>query len=313
MIRGGPNAYDGLSDLVRRFCGRPRGLDVRGNTTAIELIAPLALRFDRARLARSSERVTIALQAAADVFVPKAQLHWTTGATGEPFHHGSAKLDDRDWTREGETLYWNFEIPSREGDATATLFILVGDRCVDCVSVPLTDSNPRMRAHNALDPAGHEFVEKLRDEEWRHGREFEVAVGLLFFFLGFQVDPLCAQKGLGNAVDHLAHEPASSVILAIECTVGPLDGAGKLGKLIARAESMRSALPESEVIAVLATARPRAELSKIEVAKAGHDDVVLLAQEDLHNLWTTAHAGTTSPQVVRQLRTRLLQSGPESA
>ncbi len=42
MIRGGPNAYDGLPDLVRRFCARPRGLKMQGNTTVIELIAPLA-------------------------------------------------------------------------------------------------------------------------------------------------------------------------------------------------------------------------------------------------------------------------------
>ena len=57
MIRGGPNAYDGLPDLVRRFCARPQRLEVQGNTTVVELIAPLAVRFDRERLASSPERV----------------------------------------------------------------------------------------------------------------------------------------------------------------------------------------------------------------------------------------------------------------
>ena len=57
MIRGGPNAYDGLSDLVRRLCGRPRGLDVRRNTTAIELIAPLAVRFAREQVASSADHL----------------------------------------------------------------------------------------------------------------------------------------------------------------------------------------------------------------------------------------------------------------
>lgn len=84
MIRGGPNAYDGLSDLVRRFCGRPRGLDVRGNSTAIELIAPLAVRFARETVASLPERVGVALRAAADIFVAKAELHWTVGVTGSP-------------------------------------------------------------------------------------------------------------------------------------------------------------------------------------------------------------------------------------
>ena len=307
MIRGGPNAYDGLSDLVRRFCGRPRGLDVRRNTTAIELIAPLAVRFDRERLASSPERVTVALLAAADVFVAKGELHWTVGITGEPFHHESDKLSEREWAHEGGALHSQLDIPIREGDATATLFILIGDRCVDCVSVPLAGSNPRMRAHNVLDPGGHQFVEKLRDDEWRNAKKFEAAVGLLLFFLGFQVDHLCAQKGLGNAVDHLAHDPGSSIILAIECTVGPPDGSGKLSKLIARSEDIRSKLPDSEVIAVLATARPRAELAKVEVEKAERDDVALLAQEDLHDLWTAAHARETSAQVVRRLRHQLVQ------
>ena len=306
MIRGGPNAYDGLSDLVRRFCGRPRGLDVRRNTTAIELIAPLAVRFDRERLASSPERVTVALRAAADVFVAQAELIWTVGTTGEPLRHGSARLCEREWAHEGSTLHSKLGIPIREGDATATLFILIGDRCVDCVSVSLAGSNPRMRAHNVLDPGSHQFVEKLRDEEWRNAKEFEAAVGLLLFFLGFQVDPLCTQTGLGNAVDHLAHEPGSSIILAIECTVGPPDGGGKLSKLIARSEDLRSKLPDSEVIAVLATARPHAELSKAEVEKAERDDVVLLAQEDLHDLWTAAQAGETSAQVVRRFRHQLV-------
>ena len=175
----------------------------------------------------------------------------------------------------------------------------------DCVSVPLAGSNPRMRAHNVLDPGGHQFVENLQDEEWRNAKEFEAAVGLLLFFLGFQVDSLCAQKGLGNAVDHLAHDPGSSIILAIECTVGPPYGGGKLSKLIARSEDIRSKLPDSEVIAVLATARPHAELSKAEVEKAELDDVALPAQEDLHDLWTAAHAGETSAQAVRRLRQQL--------
>ena len=99
----------------------------------------------------------------------------------------------------------------------------------------------------------------------------------------------------------------SSIILAIECTVGPPDGGGKLSKLIARSEDLRSKLPDSEVIAVLATARPHAELSQAEVEKAERDDVVLLAQEDLHDLWTAAHAGETIVQVVRRLRRQLVQ------
>ena len=261
MIRGGPNAYDGLSDLVRTFCSRPRRFDMRSSTTIIDLVAPLALGFDRGRVASSPQCVTVALRAAADVFVANAELHWTTVNTGEPPRHGSAWLGDRQWKPGTDALRCQVDVPLRGGDATVTLFIHVGDRCVDRMSVPLAGSNPRIRAHNVCDSDGHRFADKLRDDQWRNPKEFETAVGLLLFFLGFQVDPLSAQKGLGNAVDHLAHDPGSSVMLAVECTVGPPDGGGKLGKLVARSADLGNRLPDSEVIAVLATARPKDELS----------------------------------------------------
>lgn len=307
MIRGGPNAYDGLPDLVRKFCARPRGLEVQGTTTVVELIAPLAARFDRESVASTSEGVTVAVRAASDVFVTKAELAWTLGTSGEPFRHGSTKLVEHEWKQEGAALHSQLHVPIRKSDDTATLFLLIGDRCVDGVSVPLAGSNPRMRAHNVFDPSGHEFLERLRDETWRNAKEFETAVGLLLFFLGFQVDPLSAQKGLGDAVDHLAHDPGSSIILAVECTVGPPDASGKLGKLIARSDYLRSELPDNEVVAVLATARPRAALPAVEVEKAARDDVVLLAHEDLHELWIAAQTGETGGQVIRRLRNQLVE------
>lgn len=307
MIRGGPNAYDGLPDLVRRFCARPRGLQIQGTITAVELIAPLAVRFDRESVASTSERVTVALRAAADVFVAKAELVWTLGAAGEPVRHGLTKLAEQEWQQEGSTLCSQLHVPIQGDDDTATLFILIGDRCVDGVTVPLAGSNPRIRAHNVFDGSGRQFLEKLRDEEWRHAKEFETGVGLLFFFLEFQVDPLSAQKGTGDAVDQLAFDPGSCTILAIECTVGPPDARGKLSKLIARSEDIRSQLPNSEVIAVLVTARSRAALSTAEEEKAARDDVVILAREDLHYLWTAAQAGETSGHVARRFRHQLVE------
>ena len=105
MIRGGPNAYDGLPDLVRRFCARPRGLKIQGTMSVVELIAPLAVRFDPERVSSSADRVTVAVRAAADVFVANADLIWTAGrTTGEPVRHGSAKLAEREWAHEGGAL-----------------------------------------------------------------------------------------------------------------------------------------------------------------------------------------------------------------
>ena len=304
MIRGGPNPYDGLPDLVRRFCARLRGLEVRGTSTVVELIAPLGVRFDPEAVTSSSETITVGLKAANQVYVEKATIAWTAGAAGQPPRHGSRELRECKWARARGALHAEVDIPVEEGDSTATLFVLIGDRCVDRVSVPLAEagSNTRIKVHNTVDPGLQRFREQLYPARPEKAGGFEAAVGLLFFFLGFHVDPLSAQRGLGDAVDHLAHAPGSSVILVIECTVGSIDAGGKVGRLIARSQRIRRELPDSEVVAVLTTAARRGELSDVEVEKAERDDVVLLCREDLHELWTAAQAGEGSTEVIRRLR-----------
>ena len=308
MIRGGPNAYDGLPDLVRRFCARPRALKIQGNTTVIELIAPLAVRFDPDKTSSSADRATIALRAAAGVFVASARLIWTVGnATGEPLRHESIKLGELEWADDSGALLTAVDLPVRDGDSTATAFVVIGDRCVDRVSVPLafTASSIRIKAHDALDPGLERFRKHLGGRAKDKPQQFEAAVGLLFFFLGFHVHPLSGHTRRGEAVDHIAHAPGSSVMLVIECTVGSLDTRGKLGKLIARSEHLSGQIPDREVITILATATERAALSEAEVEKAERDEVVVLAQEELQDLWIAAQAGATSVQVVHRLRQQL--------
>ena len=155
MIRSGPNAYDGLSDLVRRFCERSRAPGIQGDVTVVDLIAPLAVRFDRGKIASSPESVSVALRAGADIFVENAELVWTLVAAGGPPRHGSTKLGESEWAHEDVGgLRSRLDIQTRKGDAAATLFILVGGRCVDCVSLPLAGagSNVRMRTHEVMDP-----------------------------------------------------------------------------------------------------------------------------------------------------------------
>ena len=151
MIRGGPNAYDGLPDLVRRFCARPRGLKIQGNATVVELIAPLAVRFERERTVTSPGCVTVAMRAAADAFVAKAELHWTVAIAGNAPHHESARLGDRKWTRDRDVVRSKLDVPVRSGDGSITLFIHIGNRCVDRLPVSLAGSNPRIGAP-ASDP-----------------------------------------------------------------------------------------------------------------------------------------------------------------
>ncbi|MYJ39138.1 MAG: hypothetical protein F4068_10060 [Gemmatimonadetes bacterium] len=262
----------------------------------------MAVRLDLGVATSSAECITVGLRAAAEAYVEEARIAWTIGAAGQPPRSGSSELRECQWAGDGGPLRARLDIPIRRGDSRATLFTHVGDRCVDRVTVPLLGANTRIKAHNTVDPDLHRFREQLLPAKLEKSREFETAVGLLFFFLGFHVDPLSALKGLGDAVDHLAHAPASSVILVIECTVGPIDTGGKIGKLINRSQQTGRELADSEVIAVLATAARRDELSDVEVEKAERGDVVVLCRGDLQELWDGAEAGKGSTEVVRRFR-----------
>ena len=51
-------------------------MEVRGTSTVVEMIAPLAVRFDRERVTRSPEGVRVGLRTAADDFVAEGELAW---------------------------------------------------------------------------------------------------------------------------------------------------------------------------------------------------------------------------------------------
>ena len=116
MIRGGPNPYDGLPDLPRRFCGRCQELAAQGHSTVVDLVAPLAVRFGPEEATTSAEGIAVGLKAAAEVYVEKAEIAWTVGAAGRPPRHGSRALHSCDWAREGDTLHAELDIPIQKGD-----------------------------------------------------------------------------------------------------------------------------------------------------------------------------------------------------
>ena len=201
MIRGGPNAYDGLPDLVRRFCARPRGLKIQGDTTVVELIAPLAARFDRESVASTPEHVTVALRAAADVFVAQAELVWTLGqgrsacsSMGQPSSREHAMGTGGSCSPLGSC-----PSPIRKGDDTATLFH----------SHRRQVRRLRVRAPSGLQSVDESAQRLRREAVMRSSRSCETRNGgmrrssrpplvLLLFFLGFQVDPPERSEGDGK-------------------------------------------------------------------------------------------------------------------
>jgi hypothetical protein len=151
---------------------------------------------------------------------------------------------------------------------------------------PDTFPNPRWVAHNAFDPdlqvlRNYIFEEKTQRAQ---SRDFEVGVANLLFLLGFSVDPLVG-KPLEEGPDLLATSRSGDV-LVIECTTSVINKDGKLGKLVDRAESIRSRLKASSitdlrVLPVMVTCRPTDAIADKEQAKKL--GVVVVALEDLES------------------------------
>lgn len=306
QIRGGANPYDGLIGLTRYFHGRPEGLDAPHSTTVFELIAPVAVRFDRPSTRAGSHEAILGLRCRSKGFAEHATIEWTAVTSNPVPRHGTIALKGLDWSRCKDGFTAEVQL-SQDAPARVQAHIVSAGVCLDRVSVAVgsATTNHRIVAHHLADEGLTELRKALFPIEWKNSQGFEAAVGALFHFFGFQVDVLSAQSALGSAVDSLAHDPYSGATIAIECTLGPIDASGKLGKLIARSSALRSVLTSRQVIPVMVTARPKGELSLSELRKAAHDGVLVLTQEDLTTLLTSAEDGATTMDLLEILQERL--------
>lgn len=311
VIRAGPVAFKGLADLALHFHDRPGSIHAHDTSSIVELVAPIAIRFDKVPQPLGLNSQAVGLRARARVFAKAGRLNWTViGASRTP-RHGSVELKDAAWKRSGgSSITAEVQVPLESSDRSANLFIEVGDRCVDQLSIPVGGAlrNPRIAAHCAVDPDLDLLRRGFSPRKRKEKKGFEPAVGALFHFLGFHVDPLSADPQLSEAVDHIAHDPASNYVLCIECTTDSLNGGGKLGKLLVRTGAIGSAAPGRVTIPVIVTAAPRETLSPTEVRQAEEDGIVVVAREDLDELLESAEIGTSTAETIARFQQQLLDA-----
>ncbi len=309
IVRAGPNPYDGFAGLVRSFHGRPGAFSDQSSSSVFELIAPMAVRFDVEGTSSSRERVVLGFRARARPFTRSAQLHWTVIRTDPQPRHGTTRLSDHRWKTVGAYVKAAIEVPIESNDIVLTASLVDDGKNLDSITLTTGHArlNPRAVAHSTSDADLTRLRTALFPTDWNRSREFEQAMGVLLHFFGFQLNPLSSQKGAGEAVDHIAHDPYSNAVISLECTVGPLEAA-KLGKLGSRTEALRTVMPDAVVFAVLACARPVGELLRTELDKAEENDVIVLAREDLLALWESVETGASTADLISELRHRLTQS-----
>lgn len=148
--------------------------------------------------------------------------------------------------------------------------------------------NARRMAHGAFDPGlkilrNYLYLSEEKPSRSQGARDFEVGIGNLLFMLGFFIDPLFG-KPMEDGPDLIATTREGHIAL-VECTTsGVIDKEGKLGKLVDRAEKLRTDLKRAahdhlRVLPVIVTPRPRDAVGGAESAKSL--GIVVLTKEDL--------------------------------
>ncbi len=114
--------------------------------------------------------------------------------------------------------------------------------------------------------------------------EFEAGVSLLLGLLGFSLLPFTMSHVLRDGPDLVAFSENGN-ILVVECTTGPLDNKGKLGKLAQRALDIRNALeasgagmPEIQTVMMSLVSR---EGAVGDMENAGKANIAVLCTEDI--------------------------------
>ena len=282
--RRGHTPYDGLADLERYFLAKPQ--PAQGNTmVGFEVFAPFQVRLSQDRSRLEGGTLTVHLEAASREFLEASSV-------------GLFGLDGSDLPVQGsfparelslhEGGMWRATVTAPVGGTFfAKVMLCVGPWCVDravLFDLHRPGRNQRQLAYQAMDPGESLFREWLFPETPDRDDQFERAVARLFVMLGYQVDSYAGVKRLGEGVDLLAHDPFRPRLLAVECTTGAPGTAGKLGRLVARAQTLKRDLKDVEVLPVLVTALPQESIPKDEQGSAAEDDVALVSREGVEEL-----------------------------
>ncbi len=300
-LRLGDAPYDGIDDLERYFLGKPQP---SGTNTMVgfEIFAPIQVRIDRDRTRLEMGKLHVFLSAASREFLERCSLGFFGLGRGELPNHASFTPN---LTSESQDPgRWGAELTGDVGDSSfGKLMLRVGPWCVDRVTVHdlhRPGRNQRQLAYQVLDRGQEILTTSLLKVTPDRSEQFERAVARLFFFLGYQVDSYAGDKRLGEGVDLLAHEPFRPIVLAIECTTGPPDSGGKLGRLVTRARTLAAELADVEVLPTLVTSLPNAGVPPAERDAVATNGVVLVTHDGIEELLGTLDQ-SNPPQVITSL------------
>jgi hypothetical protein len=288
--------FDGLTGVTEHILGlkpTPRHSERR---CQFEIIAPLAARLNSDESHLRGGKLQVAVRMGNEY----VQSH---------LHCGYAAQDNEDELLDAGT----FDISSAADEElicratltipsarSAVVVLRVGDHPVDRLKVidhSRPTSNSRVRAYSSFDSELSLLTNALRPRERSDTSQHERAVERVFALAGFQVLPLGPDKRLSDAMDCLAFDPYSDVLLCIECTTGAIDSGGKLGKLHMRATDLAKRLPNLRVVPVVASGADYETIAAADINQAAQNRIAVLGGEGLIEILKMAEDNSTTPSI----------------
>ncbi len=299
--------HDGISGLAQLVIGSPNELELN-RACLFEAFAPLEALIVAEDCRLHKGHLEYALVAGSEVAARTSGLGIAAVGSAPVPLSTRVELSRQSWKPEAGgdlRLEGDFDLTGYE---VATLFLSVGPYAVHRIGLvdgAATSTNERVASYRVFDPDLTNLRESLRGEGSTGSARFDPSVGRLMNLLGFHVTQLSGDKRLEEAVDIIAHAASSGVCLAIECTTGALSSGGKIGKLVARLDLVRRALPDQQVKGVLITSIERSSLAQADLEAAAADELVVLCGEDLDDLFGMAVQSAALSDVLGYLWTRI--------
>lgn len=297
-LRGAKFAFDGLDELLMS-CGFPTYDQMNERTTLEAIMVSPAIILDTSAI--KGETANVEFRLAKGLDCKKIGLGLKTVRKNSPPKRLEVDCSAISWREAGD-----FKVGSC-GIAVGECLVVRGFLEYDgsalhqwWISDPSKQLNSRRAMHSVFDPDLKALADMLLFPKKDQAHDFEAAVSVLLFILGFSTASTGGASKLKDGPDSLAVSPGGNVAV-IECTLGILDKGDKLSKLIQRTEALRKRMVESnqgfiQIQSVVVSPLERTELAA-DLETAAKNGIAVVCKDELKSLLEMTQFPVDSEQI----------------
>ncbi len=287
-LRSLETPYNGLQDLLINFLGTSRSTYGPIQSSFTEIVAPLGLRLGN-ESTLSNGKITVHVEC---ISIPKSDnisIGIVALSGTSPANRISQSLDRSDWRGSAGVIHKEISVGAA---SSAIIFLSFKGEALDMQTVndpAALLKNPIILAYNHFDQDLCVLKDYLLGKGGDQSKDFEIGIGLLFHFCGFNVGPHGRVKALRSRsiqeeIDHIIFAPSGIHIIAIECTKKDLDIDGKLSKFSRRVKELKDLLPTFSVTPLVCTPLSKTIIANSDIQKADKEHIGVVGAEEIQTI-----------------------------